>query len=84
MDSVVVRMDDMAKNQVQRAMDKEDRVNMYIAELAAIMKAVDWAAAALLDVVTGLRKATVYSDSMAASGYRRSSTPERTGVDTTR
>ena len=39
----------------------EDRVSIYTAELGAIMEAVDWAAV-MLDVSTGMRSATVYSD----------------------
>ncbi|MCJ1472171.1 hypothetical protein MMC13_000818 [Lambiella insularis] len=63
--SVVVWTDGMVKNHVQRTIGLKHRVNVYIAELAAIMEAVDWSSV-LLELNAGRWSATVYSDSMAA------------------
>ena len=63
--SVVVWTDGIAQNQVQRTIGTKDRVSIYTVELGAIVEAVE-SATVMLDMPTGMRSATVYSDSRVA------------------
>lgn len=55
----------LAKCEIQHVIGTSDTINMYIAELGAILEAVEWAER-FLRASPGGQGATIYSDSMAA------------------
>ena len=63
--SVVIWEDGRASSQERHTIGTTTRMNLYIAELAAIKEAVDWARAILMTIPT-LPGATIYSDYMSA------------------
>jgi ribonuclease HI len=63
--SALVWMEKETKKWVQRTIGRQDQVNVYIAELAAIMEAVK-VTAAMLARPNLWRRATIYSDSKTA------------------
>ena len=62
---IVVWADGYTKTEIRRTIGTDDMVNVYIAELGAIMEAVEWAET-MLRFSTGTWGVTIYSDNMSA------------------
>jgi hypothetical protein len=78
--SVVVWMNDAVKAQVQRTIGTDDRVNVYISEMVAIMGAVDWAEV-ILNSVAGARVSISSVIASLINTLSISSSEQYSGVD---
>ncbi|KAH6721797.1 hypothetical protein BKA61DRAFT_666538 [Leptodontidium sp. MPI-SDFR-AT-0119] len=77
--SILAWIDSSAKTEILRTIGTSDMVNVYIAELGAIMKAVEWADR-MLAASPGTWGTTVYSDSIKGKVPPTSMGPSHAGI----